>query len=48
MQLGFDLFNCLKDKEALFEVFPTASYSILKDQFNHKVTIDFGNFSPGP
>jgi hypothetical protein len=48
MELGFALFSCLDDREGVFEVFPAASYSILKDCTNPKVTIDFANFSPGP
>jgi predicted nuclease with RNAse H fold len=48
MELGFALFCCLGDREGVFEVFPAASYSILKGRTNPKVTIDFANFSPGP
>ena len=48
MKLGFDLFSCLGNRKGVFEVFPAASYSILKGQSNPKVTIDFANFSPGP
>jgi predicted nuclease with RNAse H fold len=48
MQLGFALFSCFKDREGVFEVFPTASYSIFKGRTNPKVTIDFANFSTGP
>ena len=32
MQIGFDLFSCLENSEGVFEVFPAASYSILKGQ----------------
>ena len=48
MELGFALFSCLGDREGVFEVYPTASYAILRGRTNPKVTIDFGNFSPGP
>jgi hypothetical protein len=48
MQLGFGLFSILENREGVFEVFPAASYSILKGQTNPKVTIDFANFGPGP
>lgn len=48
MELGFALFSCLGDREGVFEVFPAASYSILKGRTNPKVTIDFANFNPGP
>jgi predicted nuclease with RNAse H fold len=48
MQLGFALFSILLNREGVFEVFPTASYFILKGQSNPKVTIDFANFSTGP
>lgn len=48
MQIGFDLFSCLENSEGVFEVFPAASYSILKGQSNPNVTIDFANFGPGP
>ena len=48
MELGFALFSCLGDREGVFEVFPTASYSILEGRNNPKVTIDFANFSSGP
>jgi len=48
MQLGFSLFDCLRKREGVFEVFPSASYSILKGRSTPKVTIDFSNFVPGP
>jgi hypothetical protein len=50
MKLGFDIFSCLENMEKIkaCEVFPSASYAILKDRTNPKVTIDFSNFSPGP
>jgi hypothetical protein len=50
MKLGFDIFSCLENinKIKVFEVFPSASYAILKDRTNPKVTIDFSKFLPGP
>jgi predicted nuclease with RNAse H fold len=50
MKLGFAIFSCLANmkKIEVFEVFPTASYAILKDRTKPKVTIDFSKFFPGP
>jgi hypothetical protein len=50
MELGFDLFSSLENRKRveIFEVFPTASYAILKGCLNPKVTIDFSNFDSGP
>jgi hypothetical protein len=50
MKLSFDIFSCLENMERVkvFEVFPSASYAILTDRTNPKVTIDFSGFSPGP
>ena len=48
MQLGFDLFKTLNDTEHLFEVFPSASYSLLKERKQPKVSISFANFNDGP
>jgi hypothetical protein len=48
MELGFALFSCLENRDDVFEVFPAASYSILKGLTIPKVTIDFANFSQGP
>jgi len=48
MVLGFALFSCLEDRAGIFEVFPSASYWILKNRLHPRVTIDFSNFVHGP
>jgi predicted nuclease with RNAse H fold len=48
MQLGFDLFEALQDSEFVFEVFPSASYFMLRDRKQPRVSIHFANFVYGP
>jgi len=50
MKLGFNIFATLAPMKNLkiFEVFPSASYALLRDRTNPKVTIDFSKFSPAP
>ena len=38
----------MKNFDNVFEVFPSASYNMLKDDRDVKVTINFANFSQGP
>ena len=46
MKLGFKIFFALKDFPFVYEVFPSASYSILKDQ-NVKYELNLNNFDGG-
>jgi len=48
MRLGFDIYKQLKGFDNVFEVFPSASYNMLKDDRDVKVTINFAKFSQGP
>lgn len=48
MQLGFKLFKSLTSFENLFEVFPSASYTMLKNKKQPTVSISFENFVDGP
>ncbi len=48
MQLGFDIYNVLKGFGQIYEVFPSASYNMLKNDRDLKVKISFANFSQGP
>jgi hypothetical protein len=48
MQLGFRLFSALSDHENIFEVFPSASYSLLRERNQPRVSISFANFVEGP
>ena len=48
MQLGFILFEALQDSEFVFEVFPSASYSMLRDRKQPMVSIHFASFVYGP
>ncbi len=48
MLLGFDLFEAVKDHEHVFEVFPSASYSLLGSVKQPTISLSFANFQPGP
>jgi predicted nuclease with RNAse H fold len=48
MMLGFDLFTALQGRTEVFEVFPTATYSVLQGNTELKVRIDLAHFSHGP
>jgi hypothetical protein len=48
MQLGFSLFSSLSATDNLFEVFPSASYRMLNDHQQPKISISFANFDNGP
>jgi hypothetical protein len=48
MKLGFKLFESLKKFKFVFEVFPSASYLMLKGRKHPKVSINFANFADGP
>jgi hypothetical protein len=48
MKLGFMVYEAMEDINYVFEVFPSASYNLLKNDRKLKVTINFGNFSQGP
>ncbi len=48
MQLGFEIFQQLKEIDFVFEVFPSASYKILQGNTDLKATIDFSAFFKGP
>jgi len=48
MQLGFKIFEAMKDFDYVFEVFPSASYYMLNKDRDLKVKINFSGFSQGP
>jgi hypothetical protein len=48
MKLGFMVYEGLEDFNDVFEVFPSASYNLLKNDRKLKVTINFANFFQGP
>lgn len=48
MQTGFKLFSVLKDIVPTYEVFPTASYTLLEGIPDVQVGIDFSSCKPGP
>ncbi len=48
MKKGFELYKQLGTFFPTFEVFPTASYSLLQGKKNIKLQIDFSACSPGP
>jgi len=49
MTIGFGLFHALKGRAvSVYEVFPTASYSVLCGVTDVRVSIDFSNCSVGP
>jgi hypothetical protein len=48
MELGFQLFQILQDVEHLYEVFPSASYTMLECDQHPPVELSFANFTHGP
>lgn len=48
MQLGFELFHTLDQYEHVYEVFPSASYSLLINRKTPTVSLSFANFARGP
>jgi predicted nuclease with RNAse H fold len=48
MKLGFMIYEAMKDFNYVFEVFPSASYNLLRKDRDLKVKINFANFSQGP
>jgi len=48
MRKGFELYKQLGTFFTTFEVFPTASYTLLQGKKNVKLQIDFSACSPGP
>jgi predicted nuclease with RNAse H fold len=48
MKLGFDLFAAIENIVRVHEVFPTASYALLKDVKDVRITADFSACNPGP
>jgi len=48
MKLGYAIFEAMPPETEVYEVFPTASYSLLNSDSEAKVSIDFSNFASGP
>ena len=48
MKLGFRLYSVLEDLAIVYEVFPSASYTLLQGNMNVRVNADFSAFKPGP
>ena len=48
MRLGFRLYSALEGLAAVHEVFPTASYTLLKGNTQVRVEADFSGCAPGP
>lgn len=48
MNLGFKIFKALHVYPFVYEVFPSASYTMLKDDRSIKADISFANFNLGP
>jgi hypothetical protein len=48
MSLGFELFQALGNDVTLHEVFPSASYSITRDDASIRTNIRLGDFAPHP
>lgn len=48
MQVGFQLFAALEGLVTVYEVFPTASYTLLKGNTDIRIDADFSACSPGP
>jgi predicted nuclease with RNAse H fold len=48
MRLGFELFKSLEGVKPVYEVFPSASYAMLRDKKHPKVSIYFADFAQGP
>jgi len=48
MKLGFTIFKALHTYPCVCEVFPSATYRMLKDDRNVRADISFANFNSGP
>jgi predicted nuclease with RNAse H fold len=48
MRLGFKLYSVLEDLATVYEVFPSASYTLLEGVKDVRVEIDFSSCKPGP
>ncbi len=48
MQLGFKLYSILEGFTKVHEVFPTASYALLQEASDVRITVDFATCKPGP
>ena len=48
MKLGFRLYSALEDLATVYEVFPSASYTLLQGNIDVRVNTDFSAFKPGP
>lgn len=48
MRLGFKIFEALHAYPCVYEVFPSASYNMLKDDRNARANISFADFYFGP
>lgn len=48
MKIGFKLFSVLEGLVTVYEVFPTASYALLKDNTDVRIDTDFSSCSLGP
>lgn len=48
MKLGFWLFSALERHATVYEVFPSASYTLLQGNTDIRVNIDFSACKPGP
>ena len=48
MELGYHLFQILQDVEHLYEVFPSAAYTMLDGQQHPPVELSFANFAHAP
>lgn len=48
MRVGFAIFEALHRYPHVHEVFPSASYTVLKDVPELSISIDFSNFAAGP
>lgn len=48
MKLGFQIFKVLKGQKHCYEVFSSASYKMLQNDENLKISINFSQFYPDP
>jgi hypothetical protein len=48
MRLGFAMFAALQDRAPVYEVFPSASYTMLEDDPPLRIGVRLKDFAPGP
>ncbi len=48
MRVGFALYEALKKRGVVYEVFPSASYSLLQGREQPRINVELSNFSHGP